>query len=642
MDKSAEIITSTEGITLNHAAIEKVAENEPVIESYAEPPAVVKVEKAAPEARILKAEDKQSGSIENSVYIKYARAMGGYLPLGITMVFLTFVNMAALDLWLVEWIDHKESNDDKYPKLYGILTAVFVLLQLTSSLVLCVGGAEASKTLHFDTLSRVLRAPMGWFEEAPMGRILSRFSSDLNKVDFHLPLMCDNLLQISSSLFVIIAVVVYLVPVSAVFAFFLLIFYVILIYAVNRSVREMKRVSNNALAPVMSNIGEIETGVSLIRVMDCRAFFEERHHDYVNEVTKSNYCAGSLLNLGSFIAAVCAFVIATAAASSLWFKAGNYTTSRMALAVTYAMLVPYFLGFLTGMFSLTFMLFASLERLLEYSDLPQEASAPKEMPPIPEEWPRKGAIAFENVTLRYHESLPPSLSDVSFEVKPGEKIGIVGRTGAGKSSLVTALFRLVETEGVVSIDGQDTSKMGLKQLRTALAIIPQEPILMNGSVQLNVDPFSQYSVSEVTEALSQARLSHLSLDDQVAKAGANLSAGERQLLCFARVLLMKRSIVVLDEPTSNVDAETDATIQWMTRKAFKNTAVLCIAHRLFTIIDYDRILVMDQGKVVEYGSADELLANPQGYFSGMVDAMGTEAGRELRKLAAKKAQETAM
>ena len=160
---------------------------------------------------------------------------------------------------------------------------------------------------------------------------------------------------------------------------------------------------------------------------------------------------------------------------------------------------------------------------------------------------------------------------------------------------------------------------------------------MNASIQVNVDPFGQYTASEVQEALAQARLSHLSLDDEVAEAGSNLSAGERQLLCFARVLLMKRSIVVLDEPTSNVDAETDAAIQWMTREAFKDTTVLCVAHRLFTVIDYDRILVMDQGKVVEHGSAHELLAIEGGHFRGMVEATGPLAQAQLREMAAKKA-----
>lgn len=257
----------------------------------------------------------------------------------------------------------------------------------------------------------------------------------------------------------------------------------------------------------------------------------------------------------------------------------------------------------------------SVERIMDYSKLPPEPDQGTFHPN--KTWPQKGHITFSSVSLKYTNNFY-ALNKASFEVKPGEKVGIVGRTGAGKSSLISALFRLFDYEGAIIIDGVDTKTIPLQTLRSKIAIIPQDPVIFLGSLRKNLDPFGEFSDEDLWKALDEVGLKKLFFDSglecPVSEGGSNFSVGERQLLCLVRTILRKAKIIVMDEATSNVDWKTDEMIQSTVRKKFEGCTVLTIAHRLKTVLDSDKIMVMEGGCVVEFGRPEELLKDTQGYF----------------------------
>jgi len=273
----------------------------------------------------------------------------------------------------------------------------------------------------------------------------------------------------------------------------------------------------------------------------------------------------------------------------------------------------------------------SVERVLAYASLPSEAAAEVPGKKPPPTWPEKGKIEFEHYCMRYRPELPLCLNDVCLLIEGGQRVGVVGRTGAGKSSLTLALFRILEASGgKIKIDGVDISTIGLHDLRSVISIIPQDPQLFEGSLRSNVDPTSSYQDAEIWQALQQAYLKdHVvrnmggTLDAEVAEGGSNLSSGQRQLVCFARALLRKTKILVLDEATSSIDLETDEAVQQILRGSdFKGVTTITIAHRINTIMDSDKVLVMSQGKVAEYDTPEKLLENETSLFRALVQEAG--------------------
>ncbi|KAH1001571.1 hypothetical protein HUJ04_005569 [Dendroctonus ponderosae] len=278
----------------------------------------------------------------------------------------------------------------------------------------------------------------------------------------------------------------------------------------------------------------------------------------------------------------------------------------------------------------------SVERILQYTKLEEEGPwdpLPADRPPT--DWPREGRVTFKHAYLRYTPDGPPSIRDLDVEIQPGEKIGIVGRTGAGKSSLVATLFRLAPIEGAVEIDGLNTGKVGLRALRSSISIIPQVPTLFSASLRYNLDPFEKCADDELWKAVERVELkqSGVALDTAVSESGANFSAGQRQLICLARAIVRNNKILVMDEATANVDQHTDSLIQTTIRQAFKDCTVITIAHRINTIIDCDRVLVMDHGQAVEFAAPHELLEQKNGHFAQMVEQTGPTMSSKLRKQA---------
>lgn len=495
--------------------------------------------------------------------------------------------------------------------------------------------------MHSDCLTTVLRAPLGWFQSVPSGRILSRFGADMLIMDVNFGWMADGCLQMGLSALTILVVLSFtnvkllVLCLAAMGTFFFL------VKTNFGALREMKRIMNNNLSPVVTNVGEAVKGKEVARALGCSDFFVARHIRAMEDFLKASYVSSTLIQFNGISTQVVALTVSITV--TLYVLLGPETDPQLAgIQLTYAFLLPYFLSLCSDMAMMWMSLLPVLERLFEYlpsGDLPSEA--PRGVPEVDDAlakqaWPQRGAIEFEGVAMRYRPDLPLFLENFHMRVEGGDKVGVVGRTGAGKSTLLSILFRLTEAEaGRVTIDGVDVATVGLRLLRSSIAMIPQEPVLIEGSVRENLDPFGKFVDKELlavldrvgltlggggdrdgrggargsgddessTKALDERTSSTTSsssssiLDQQVGDGGESLSHGERQLLAVARVLLRKCKVYVMDEPTSNIDPATDEKLQRVIREAFDGATLVTIAHRLHTIADFDKVRLHGRGLV---------------------------------------------
>jgi len=604
-----------------------------------------------------KVESRATGSVNFVVYHTYIKSMGYTLAgLFIVISLLAYTSMVFGDRWLALWIRNSDQNEDTdavYPLIYTGAVLTFGFLLVVSSWVFAEGCMRAARTLHDECLLKVLKAPMSWFEEMPTGRILSRLSSDLGTVDLHLPHSLDNAVQLTFTVVVMLVTICIFAPLVAFAGIFVSVFYGVLGVLVDRTNREIKRMRDRAMAPIQTNLAEVLSHVSLMRVDDgsLRSFFMERHARYTDIQNRYMFSSTSMMSFSTFISYIiaCVFVF-TSTIFLLGF--GDPEPEGVALSLAYVFLVPYFGGMASSVAVMCGHNFTSLERLLELKSdsVPEEAWPPGttflEEPTerSGEEWPSAGSIVFEDVSLRYRQELPLALTNLSFQILGGQRVGVVGRTGAGKSSLTTVLFRFVQPcGGRVLIDGRDTTSIDLQQLRSSISMIPQQPVLIQGSVRTNLDPYGEVQGGDAAllHALRQAQIPDLDLDDTIDVSGSGISSGECQLLSFARCLLRATKIVVLDEPTASVDTATDAKLQKLVRVSLANRTLMCIAHRLQTIIDFDQILVMDAGTVGAMGTSRALLDDRSSYLSKLVDGGGSDTLRlTLEDLLAKSTEES--
>jgi len=394
-------------------------------------------------------------------------------------------------------------------------------------------------------------------------------------------------------------------------------------------------------SPIQAMLAEGLDGAATIRVFRRELIFLTKFQAATNGNISAmlNYVAAQrwlglrIELLGSVIVLVSATLV-IALNESLELEAGF-----AALLIIWSSNYTITLQFLVDTFNEAEASITSIERVHAMCQLPTEKSMlTDDSVNLPDSWPQRGLVEFKDVKLRYRDGLPLALDGLSFSAEPGERIGIVGRTGAGKSTLTVALFRLVELEsGTILVDGVELSTLGLSDVRGRLGIIPQDPFLLSGALRDCLDPFGGSSDRQILEALKAVRLvpddaDSSALESRVEEGGSNFSVGERQLLCLARALLAKPRVLVMDEATSSVDLETDAFIQKMLRTRFQDTTLLTVAHRLNTIMDYDQILVMDGGRAAEFGSPKDLLEK-QGMFADLVASTGDESAETLRGIA---------
>ncbi|XP_032311194.1 multidrug resistance-associated protein 1 isoform X6 [Drosophila ananassae] len=582
------------------------------------------------EGKLIETEKSQTGGVDFAVYKHYIKSVGIFLSVA-TLV-LNFVFQAfqiGSNLWLTKWAnDQRVENDtslrDMYLGVYGAFGFGQVLTNFFSSLAISLGCLECSRVLHNTLLHFNLRWPMELFDTTPLGRVVNRFSKDIDTIDIILPL---NIRVVLMQAFMVLATIV-VISLSTPIFLAVIVPIAILYYFAQRfyvaTSRQLMRLESVSRSPIYSHFGETVTGASTIRAYNVGDRFIEESDAKVdkNQVCKypsviaNRWLAIRLEMVGNLIILF----------ASLFAVLGGQTNPGLVgLSVSYALQVTQTLNWLVRMTSDIETNIVSVERIKEYGETKQEAPWELEADKNkPKNWPEEGRVEFQNFQVRYREGLDLVLRGVSFNIKGGEKVGIVGRTGAGKSSLTLALFRIIESAGGrIAIDGVDIATMGLHMLRSRLTIIPQDPVLFSGSLRMNLDPFEVNTDDEIWKALE---LSHLKLfvkslaaglNHEIAEGGENLSVGQRQLVCLARALLRKTKVLVLDEATAAVDLETDDLIQKTIRTEFKECTVLTIAHRLNTILDSDKVIVLDKGQITEFASPTELLDNPKSAFYSM-------------------------
>nr|XP_015923081.3 multidrug resistance-associated protein 1 [Parasteatoda tepidariorum] len=394
--------------------------------------------------------------------------------------------------------------------------------------------------------------------------------------------------------------------------------------------RQVRRLASVTLSPILSFFSETVQGVSTIRAFGAQYQFMDREDRQIDTNCRVFY-SNTLLNrwLGVRLQFLGNMVVFITALLSV-VERREFSAAIVGLTLSYALSVTENLSTFVRLLTQLENHMVSVERINEYSDLTSEASWETECSDcVPSNWPSRGAISFRGYKMRYRPGMDLVLKEINMDIAPSEKVGLVGRTGAGKSSLALALFRVIEpSSGSIHIDGIDISILGLHDLRSKITIIPQDPVVFAGTLRLNLDPLDTHSDEELWTAIEHAHLSDFvscledKLDYQITESGDNLSVGQKQQLCLARALLKKTKILVLDEATAAVDLETDKLIQNTIRTEFKDCTIITIAHRLYTVLDYDRILVMDRGRIAEDGAPDALLQNKDSLFYELACAAG--------------------
>ncbi|XP_070521556.1 ATP-binding cassette sub-family C member 4 isoform X2 [Cardiocondyla obscurior] len=537
-----------------------------------------------------------------------------------------------------------KDNDDVYYLgtdtalwIYGGFIIISILGTTMRNLIFFKICMNAGKTLHNFMFSCVLKAPMSFFDNNPSGRILNRFSKDIGAVDEILPIIMTLSIQ-TFAVMIGILVQVLIINWWMIFAVIVIFF----LYGVIRRLylpvaQTIKRLEGIAKSPVFSHVNSTLTGLTTIRSSGVQEMIRKQFDDH-QDLHTGTYSlimtTGTWFGFALDLVSIGFIIIVTY--SFIALDDGNTFAGNVGLAISQALILCNMVQYGMRQAADTVTQMTSVERIMQFTELEKEGpfeSSPTDKPST--KWPSKGIIKFDQVYLRYAESEPPVLKSISFAIESGMKIGIVGRTGAGKSSLIAALFHMTKFDGTIYVDDVDTKKIGLYDLRNKISIIPQEPMLFSATLRDNLDPFHKFDDADLWSALEEVNLKPAvnSLNHCIEQDGSNFSIGQRQLICLARAILQNNKILVLDEATANVDPTTDAFIQDTIRKKFENCTVLTIAHRLNTIIDSDKVLVMEQGQVLEFDHSHILLQNEQGHFTSMVQETGRAMTEQLRQSA---------
>ncbi|KAI9751310.1 MAG: hypothetical protein M4579_006126 [Chaenotheca gracillima] len=593
---------------------------------------------------LMQAEERAVKSVPWSVYYAFITASGTILngPLVVLLLILSQGANIATSLWLSWWTSNKWGlSMGAYIGIYAALGVAQAVLMFAFMLSLSIFVTNASKKMLSLAITRTLRAPMSFFDTTPLGRITNRFSKDVDTLDNALAdAVRMYLLTLGMIWSVFILIIVY-------FYYFaialgpLLVAFVLAAAFYRSSAREVKRHESVLRSVVFAQFSEALSGSACIRAYGLQQPFVKKILTSLDNMDSAYFITFSNQRWLS--------IRVDCIANLLVFTTGILVvTSRFNVSPSISGLVLSYILSIVMMFQFTVRQLAEVENgmnateRVHYYGTQLEEEAPAHLGDLPPTWPPHGEIKFDNVEMRYRENLPLVLQGLNMHVAGGERIGIVGRTGAGKSSIMSTLFRMVELSGGrITIDDVDISTIGLQDLRSRLAIIPQDPTLFRGTIRSNLDPFNEHTDLALWSALRQSDLvtddpdstgdatgnstGRIQLDSIVEEEGLNFSLGQRQLMALARALVRGSQIIVCDEATSSVDMETDAKIQRTIMTRFRGKTLLCIAHRLRTIIAYDRICVMDAGKIVQLDTPLNLY-DQGGIFRGMCEQSGI--GRE--------------
>ncbi len=584
-------------------------------------------------------EDVREG-VSAKVYWAYVSACGGvmFLIMASSCMFFTEFSRILRSLTLRDWTNLKGDSfmeqASYYIGVYAGLAGLQVLSAFANTAMFVWGGYRAAKVLHQSALARIIRSPMSFFDSTPVGRILTRFSKDLDVVDSYVAEEFNSLIvtfSVIGSSIVLFGIINYRILIVVAVA--LILGY--LLQSTFRTIsRQLQRLNAQNFSPLMSHFSESFSGLTSIRAFGVQEAFFRKHHELVDVANRAplmNLAMRRWVGIRSDLMG--AFLVWSLGLICLVLAVDPVYTGML---LSDTLNVVEYLDWCIKQFAETEMSLMAVERINHYAtrlEVEADEIVPYNRPPL--EWPQHGAISIEKLVVSYKPQLPPVLKGISLQIAAGEHVAIVGRTGAGKTSIISSLFRLIEpTSGTILIDGIDICGIGLKDLRSRLAIVPQEPALFSGTLRFNLDPNGRHSDDELWLALERTSMREAAmdlpghLDGEVQECGQNFSIGQRQLLCLTRALLVRSSIIVMDEATANIDLETDEQIQISLRENFQKSTLITIAHRINTIIDYDRIIVMDAGEVAEVGTPKELLSQEDSIFTHLA----AEAGITLEDL----------
>ncbi|KAK5646881.1 hypothetical protein RI129_005345 [Pyrocoelia pectoralis] len=604
-------------------------------------------------------EQKSEGSVSKDVYKSYIKAGANWFV--ILLVFLLFLILQAaisfgevfVSIWATE--EEKRFNStvtlgeserdiwnfstEAYLYSYGGIIVLIATLTISRNLVFHTICMRSSVTLHYNMFNSIIRGTMRFFNTNPSGRILNRFSKDIGAVDDMLPITTLDSFQYSFMLLGIVVVVAsvnpwLLIPTAVIF----ILFYFLRNFYLGTS-RNVKRLEGIARSPVFGHLNASLQGLTTIRALRAESTLVHEF-DGLQDLHSETYFLfmSSSQAFAYYLDLSCTIYICLVTFSCVLVDS-SMTGGNVGLVITQSLGLIGLFQWATRQSAEVENQMTSVERVLEYQKIEHERSLETENIIPPDSWPQYGEVKFVNVFLKYFPNDPPILKNLTFSISSLEKVGIVGRTGAGKSSLINALFQLSDTSGSILIDGIDIKKIGLVDLRSKISIIPQEPVLFSGTIRKNLDPFNEYGDDALWSALEDVELKNLirelnlGLNSIIHDGGSNLSVGQRQLICLARAILRNNKLLVLDEATANVDPQTDALIQKTIRNQFAQCTVLTIAHRLNTIMDSDQILVMEAGSLAEFGHPYILLQNTNGVFYGMVLQTGAAMAHNLTEIA---------
>ncbi|KAG9446395.1 hypothetical protein H6P81_012523 [Aristolochia fimbriata] len=574
-------------------------------------------------------EDRETGRVKWRVYSTFITS--AYKGLLVPIILLCQVLFQGLQIGSNYWIAWGSEKEGRMSK--ERLIGVFVLLSAGSSafilgraVLLSTVAIETAQRLFSNMITSVFRSPMSFFDSTPSSRILNRTSTDQSIVDTDIPY---RLAGLAFALIQLLAIIILMSQVTwQVFLLFVIVLAISIWYQAYyiTTARELARMVGVRKGPILHHFSESIAGAATIRCFNQQERFHNKNlgiiDDYSriafhNSATMEWLCIriNFLFNLVFFLLLL---ILVTLPRSSV-------DSSLAGLAATYGLNLNVLQAWVIWNLCNVENKMISVERILQYSNISSEAPLVIESCRPKSDWPTNGTIDLDNLYVQYSPGLPMILRGITCTFPGGKKVGVVGRTGSGKSTLIQTLFRVVEpTEGRIMIDSVDINVMGLQDLRSRLSIIPQDPILFQGNVRTNLDPLQQHSDAEIWEALDKCQLGEIVRQDQrlldapVAEDGENWSVGQRQLVCLARVLLKKRKVLVLDEATASVDTETDNVIQKTIRAETSNCTVITVAHRIPTVIDNDLVLVLDEGKILEFDSPTQLLKDKSSAFSKLV------------------------
>lgn len=554
--------------------------------------------------------------------------------------------LVAIDYWLAKWTDSaltlspaarncslsQECSLDQtvYAMVFTVLCSLGIVLCLVTSVTVEWTGLKVAKRLHRSLLNRIILAPMRFFETTPLGSILNRFSSDCNTIDQHIPSTLECLSRSTLLCVSALAVISYVTPVFLV----ALLPLAIMCYFIQKyfrvASRDLQQLDDTTQLPLLSHFAETVEGLTTIRAFRYEARFQQKLLEY----TDSNNIASLFLTAANrwlevrmeYIGACVVLIAAATSISNSLHR--ELSAGLVGLGLTYALMVSNYLNWMVRNLADMEIQLGAVKRIHGLLKTEAESYEGLLAPSlIPKNWPDQGKIQIQNLSVRYDSSLKPVLKHVNALISPGQKIGICGRTGSGKSSFSLAFFRMVDMfEGRIVIDGIDIARLPLHTLRSRLSIILQDPVLFSGTIRFNLDPEKKCSDSTLWEALEIAQLKLVvkalpgGLDAIVTEGGENFSQGQRQLFCLARAFVRKTSIFIMDEATASIDMATENILQKVVMTAFADRTVVTIAHRVHTILSADLVMVLKRGAILELDKPENLLSRKDSVFASFVRA----------------------